>query len=160
MLKEVVAVDKLSGGAFSEGSLAIAKIIVWALFACLPSMTVFMPLDAAPKINRYAQQNPDSFKGKVAKYYGATIPQKAVEIWTGLPPVKLKGYKIDWARGAYYFLAGWVFLLVCSALLVGLGYLLAIRCSTLLKTSPGILLWTPLLAGMAYLALGIYLGAG
>lgn len=159
MLKEVLIADKLSGGVFGEASLGIAKLVVYAMLICIPSMLIFAPLGTAPKIERYAQKNPNSFKGKVAKYYTATIPQKAVDVFAGLPPVKLKGYSIDWVQGAYFFVAGWLIVLGGSALLLGLGYLLATRCSSLLKTSPGILLWTPLLTGIAYVLLGWYLGS-
>lgn len=159
MLREVAAADKLSGGALSEGSLAIAKVIVAILMMCIPAMIVFMPLDVAPNLEKYVQKNPNSFRGTVAKIYKATIPQKAVDIWASLPPVKRKGYEIDWVLGAYYFLAGWLIIAIGTALLLGLGFLLATRCSGILKTSPRILLWTPLLAGVIYLAIPFYLGA-
>ncbi len=160
MLRKVVAADKLSGGTFSEASLVIAKIVVFASLTCLPPMILFSSLELTPKLEQYAQKNPNSFKGKTAKFYRATIPQKAVDIWSQLPPVRSKGYTIDWIRGAYYFLAGWLIIATGGALLLGLGFLLAKKFSGLLKTSPQILLWTPLLAGMAYFALGFYLAAG
>jgi len=159
MIKEVIIADKLSGGVFGEASLGLAGIVAIFLALCIPALFAFAPFEAAPKLEQYALKNPNTIKGKFAKFYSASIPKKAVDFVAKLPPVKLKNYKIDWVYGAIYFVAGWLIIAIETALLLGLGFLLATKCSSLLKTSPVILFWSPLFFGMTYLILGCFLAA-
>ncbi len=140
--------EALSGGLFSSVFGVFFTFGIFVLFAFLPPLLVFMPLDK--KMEQYAQE--EDFHGKVAKLYHTITPQKALDVWKDLPSGKLKpgdsGYvarskiNANWWALIGYFLVGWLIFITEIFFIIAAGVLLE-------RFSPK-LSGIPLLLGFAY----------